>query len=170
MQHWLPRFSIAAHHKLLDYLPPPRNGYVNISFKVLLSSSSSSSSSDMKVPKNFHIYLSAGSALLHTTQAATCNLKPSYAAPVVSNGWQAQLVATGLFSPRGIIFDSSGNLLVVQQGAGIIHLEFDDGGSTCLDVSKKTYLINSTSVSGKEFLYARVLKRLLAKSWNCSLC
>jgi hypothetical protein len=124
----------------------------------------------MKVGNNFQIYLAAGSALVQTARAASCNLKPSYAAPVVSNGWQAQLVATGLSSPRGIIFDSSGNLLVVQQGAGIIHLEFDDGGSTCLDVSKKTYLINSTSVSGKEASYACLLKSQLAKSWNCSLC
>jgi glucose/arabinose dehydrogenase len=101
----------------------------------------------MKLRNNLQIYLAAGSALLYGGQAATCNLKPSYSAPVVSDGWQAQLVANGLSSPRGVLFDSSGNLLVVQQGAGIVHLQFDDGGSTCLDVSKKTYLINSTGVS-----------------------
>ena len=105
----------------------------------------------MKLRNNLQIYLGLGTALLEGAQAATCNLKPSYSTPVVSNGWQAQLVANGLRSPRGIIFDSEGHLLVVQQGGGIVHLEFDDGGSTCLDVSKKTYLINSTLVSGTIF-------------------
>ncbi|PMD55638.1 soluble quino protein glucose dehydrogenase, partial [Hyaloscypha bicolor E] len=75
------------------------------------------------------------------------NLKPSYSTPIVSNGWQAKLVANGLQSPRGILFDSKGNLLVVQQGVGIVHLAFDDGGSTCLDVSKKTNLITSSSLN-----------------------
>jgi hypothetical protein len=102
----------------------------------------------MKIRNNLQVYLAASSALLRTAGAANCNLKPSYAAPVVSNGWQAQLVANGLTNPRGVLFDSCGNLLVVQQGDSIVHLAFDDGGSTCLDVSKKTYLINSTAVSG----------------------
>ena len=61
------------------------------------------------------------------------------------------MVANGLRSPRGIIFDSKGHLLVVQQGVGVVHLEFDDGGGTCLDVSKKTSLINSNLVSGPNF-------------------
>lgn len=102
----------------------------------------------MKVRNSFQICLAAGSALLQAAQAASCNLKPSYSTPIVSNGWQAQLVANGLKSPRGILFDSKGNLLVVQQGVGIVHLEFDDGGSTCLDVSKKTTLISSSLVGG----------------------
>jgi glucose/arabinose dehydrogenase len=124
---------------------------------------------NMKIRNNLQNYLAAGSALLHTVSAANCNLKPSYAAPVVSNGWQAQLVANDLTSPRGMIFDSSGNLLVVQQGAGIVHLVFDDGGSTCLDVSKKTYLVNSTSVSGGRALKVYLLIRI-AEPWNCTLC
>ncbi|TVY15574.1 L-sorbosone dehydrogenase [Lachnellula arida] len=83
------------------------------------------------------------------TAAATanCNLKPSYPAPVGSNGWSAQLVAQNLTRPRGIIFDSAGNLLVVQQGAGIVHLVFNDGGTTCLEVAKKTTLIDSPSLN-----------------------
>lgn len=88
-----------------------------------------------------------GAVFFRTASASTCNLKPKYATPLTADGWQAQLVATGLSSPRGIILDSSGNLLVVQAGSGIVHLAFDDGGSTCLDVSKKTSLINSTSVT-----------------------
>jgi glucose/arabinose dehydrogenase len=86
--------------------------------------------------------------LFQTAIAATptCTLKPSYSAPVLSNGWQAQLIATGLTAPRGVLFDSSGNLLVVQQGAGVVALEFNDDGMMCLDVAKKTFLVNSTAV------------------------
>lgn len=109
----------------------------------------------MKLRNNIQVYLAAGSALLQGAEAATCNLKPSYAAPVVSNGWQAQLVVNGLSSPRGILLDSSGNLLVVQQGAGIVHLEFNDGGSTCLEVSKKIFLVNSTSASNSQFFHRK---------------
>jgi len=78
--------------------------------------------------------------------AANCNLKASYPAPVLSNGWSAQLIAQGLTKPRSILFDAAGNLLVVQQGSGIIHLSFNDGGTTCLEVAKKTTLIDSKLV------------------------
>lgn len=95
------------------------------------------------------INLTVSVALLtETAVAATCatTLKSSYPAPIVSDGWEAQLIVQGLSAPRSILFDSNGGLLVVQQGAGIVHLVFNDSGSTCLEVSKKTYLINSTAV------------------------
>ncbi|KUJ20631.1 soluble quino protein glucose dehydrogenase [Mollisia scopiformis] len=88
-----------------------------------------------------------GAILSEIVSAITCNLKPTYPTPSTSDGWQAQLVANELTSPRSILFDGSGNLLVVQSGAGIVHLAFDDGGSTCLDVSKKTFLVNSTELN-----------------------
>lgn len=78
--------------------------------------------------------------------AATCSLKPS-STPVTAAGWASQLIVQNLRGPRGIIFDSAGNLLVVEQGSGVVHLRFEDGGGTCLDVASKTYLINSTDVS-----------------------
>lgn len=59
-------------------------------------------------------------------------LKPSYQAPVVGSGWTAQLIAKDLKDPRGIIFDSKGHLLVVEQGSGIKRLTFHDKGGTCL--------------------------------------
>jgi glucose/arabinose dehydrogenase len=57
------------------------------------------------------------------------------------------MIAQNLTSPRSIIFDSNGGLLVVQQGAGIVHLQMADGGGTCLEVARKTYLVNSTSLN-----------------------
>lgn len=90
-------------------------------------------------------------ATAYSTGKATCNLQNSLNAPVLASGWESKLVATKLTKPRGILFDSSGNLLVIQQGAGLIHLAFVDGGSTCLDVEKKTFLVNSTDVGNTTF-------------------
>ncbi|PVH86096.1 soluble quino protein glucose dehydrogenase [Cadophora sp. DSE1049] len=88
-----------------------------------------------------------GTVLLGVAEAATCDLTNNFAEPVLANGWEHKLIAKGLTKPRSILFDSEGNLLVIQQGAGLIHLAFDDGGSTCLDVAKKTFLINSTELN-----------------------
>ncbi|ROV91060.1 hypothetical protein VMCG_09572 [Cytospora schulzeri] len=71
-------------------------------------------------------------------------LTPSYEAPVVGSGWTAQLIATNLTKPRSITFDQGGNLLVVQQGSGILRLSFTDHGGTCLVVNEtKTVVENS---------------------------
>lgn len=96
---------------------------------------------------NLQAPFTTGLALTSTNLVATCNLRASYPTPLVSNGWQAQLVAQDLSRPRSVLFDSNGHLLVVQAGSGILSLEFDDGGSTCLDVRRKTYLVNSTIAS-----------------------
>ena len=102
----------------------------------------------MKILHNIPVSITLWAAVLQSTFAVNCNLKPSYPAPIVANGWQAQLVAQGLKSPRSIVFDSKGGLLVVQQGNGIVHLQLTDSGGACFDVAKKTTLINDSSVSG----------------------
>jgi hypothetical protein len=80
------------------------------------------------------------------------------------------LVAQGLNSPRSILFDSNGGLLVVQQGYGVVHLAFTDNGGTCLEVAKKTYLINSTAVSLPLIRCAEVgLLICIVESWYCPL-
>ncbi|KAL8306089.1 hypothetical protein RB597_003300 [Gaeumannomyces tritici] len=79
---------------------------------------------------------------------ATCPnaLTPSYASPVLGAGWTAQLVARGLSDPRGIVLDSSGGLLVVEQGRGIRRITFkEDGNGACFGVDK-----NQTVVDLKE--------------------
>lgn len=48
--------------------------------------------------------------------------------PSVASGYAATLVATGLSSPRGAIFDASGHLLVVERGKGVTALTFDGAG------------------------------------------
>ncbi|SPQ26931.1 51f52ea8-c28f-4185-b048-a365b4bb6470 [Thermothielavioides terrestris] len=64
---------------------------------------------------------------------------------LVSPGWKAQLIATGLSRPRGLKFDSKGGLLVIEAGVGLRRLTFTDNGGTCLSV--KT---NKTVIADKE--------------------
>jgi len=90
-------------------------------------------------------------ALIVPITAVTCPaLTAEYSNPILSDGWEAKLIVNDLTEPRGILFDNRGGLLVVQQNVGIVHFQFDDGGGTCLEVKKKTFLVNSTSVC---FLY-----------------
>lgn len=67
--------------------------------------------------------------------------------PSVASGYQVALIATGLTSPRSISFDSAGNLLVLQQGAGIANLVFQDTGGTCLSVKSKRDVLKDKNVS-----------------------
>lgn len=73
-------------------------------------------------------------------------LTPSYPAPVVGTGWAAQLVADGLKNPRGILLDSAGHLLVVEQGTGIRRLSWEDHGGTCLEVSDASNVVENSDV------------------------
>lgn len=56
-------------------------------------------------------------------------------------------MATGLTHPRSIEFDSSGNLLVVQAGAGIESLQLQDAGGTCITVKSKKTVVQASAVS-----------------------
>ncbi|RXG43115.1 hypothetical protein VDGE_09058 [Verticillium dahliae] len=52
----------------------------------------------------------------------------------VASGWRAVKIAGGLRTPRGIVLDSNGNLLVVQSGLGVtVHTFGSDG---CLSGSR----------------------------------
>jgi len=81
-------------------------------------------------------------------QTACSNiLVPTYSAPVVASGWQAQLVAGGLTKPRSIAFDSTGALLVIESGKGISRHRFTDNGGTCLYSNHSHMLVEMTTVS-----------------------
>ena len=81
-----------------------------------------------------------------TTLTPTNSIKPS-----VASGYQAALVATGLTKPRSIEFDSSGNLLVVQSGAGIESLQFEDNGGICISVKSRKTVVSASAVSGFDY-------------------
>lgn len=96
-------------------------------------------------------------------------LTPSYAQPVFADGWTGSLVAKGLTRPRGMQLDSQGNLLVVQQGVGIVHLQFTDGGGTCLTLAKKTTLITDSVVSIVVILMEKLCLCLFRRAFFWSL-
>ena len=73
-------------------------------------------------------------------------LVPSYSAPLVAPGWQAQLIANGFKKPRSLYFDSQDNLIVLDAGVGVRRLKFTDNGGTCLSIADNNLLINMTTV------------------------
>lgn len=95
------------------------------------------------------VVLAQDSSSTATATATACPtvLSPSYSAPVVGPGWTSQLVARNLTSPRSILFDTDGALLVVQKGAGILRVRFDDLGGTCLVVNSTAPVVEDADVS-----------------------
>lgn len=90
---------------------------------------------------------SPGEAPIRAAGDCPTVLTPRFRAPVVGSGWTAQLIAANLTKPRGIIFDQSGALLVVQQGSGIVRLTFTDYGGTCLVVNETATVVDNPDVS-----------------------
>lgn len=103
----------------------------------------------MHISISYTTLLAALAQVLTTVSAQDCPgaLVPGYAQPVFADGWTGNLIAEGLKRPRGLQVDSLGNLLVVEQGTGIVHLQFTDAGGTCLTLAKQTTLIADTAVS-----------------------
>lgn len=74
-------------------------------------------------------------------------LQPAYPAPSLAIGWSAQLIAKDLTKPRTVLFDTSGGLLILQQGVGIARIKWSDDGSTCLQDPVQTIVVSLTVVS-----------------------
>ena len=79
-----------------------------------------------------HLVVLASMVLAATAQttASACqsSIAPQHAAPSVLPGFRAEVVANGLRDPRGIMFDSAGGLLVVEQAHGISRLRLTGDG------------------------------------------
>ncbi|KAK5157204.1 hypothetical protein LTR04_005480 [Oleoguttula sp. CCFEE 6159] len=82
-----------------------------------------------------------------STSACSTSITPSYAAPSVAAGYEARLIATNLTKPRSVLFDANGNLLVVQQGKGIVSLNLTDNGGACLSVGTSHDVILDSSLT-----------------------
>jgi glucose/arabinose dehydrogenase len=65
---------------------------------------------------------------------------PKYAAPVVAKGFTARVVISGLTRPRGMIFDSEGNLLVVQNRKEITAFRMTNAGGCVKTAGQRTVL------------------------------
>ncbi|KAF2495821.1 soluble quino protein glucose dehydrogenase [Lophium mytilinum] len=86
-------------------------------------------------------------ASAQSMQTCSTTLSPKNAAPSVAPGWDVKVVATGLTSPRGIIFDTSGHLLVVQRNTGIVSLPLTDNGGSCVTAGKPTVVIKDKTLN-----------------------
>ena len=105
----------------------------------------------MFVHKGLHLSLFLVYAVARVASApdsSSCGsaLQPSYPAPSLAAGYKAQLIAQNLTKPRGLIVDSDGQLLVVQQQVGITSLSIQDQNG-CLTVSKKTDLVKNANLT-----------------------
>ena len=93
--------------------------------------------------------LFAGAAVAQSASAqpkcSTTLKNAGYATPSVVAPYQFRLVATNLTRPRGIIFDSAGNLLVVQQRTNIVGLKLQGSGD-CLVAAKPQVVVDNATV------------------------
>jgi glucose/arabinose dehydrogenase len=105
----------------------------------------------------FHLFLSVAMA-----QNCTSSIKP-ITTPAAAAGFEWDIIATNVSTPRGIIFDSQGRLLIVQSGTGILALSLSN--NSCSIITQSTTVIANTSLNhGIEF--STDGKTLFASSTN----
>ncbi|KAF2005836.1 glucose sorbosone dehydrogenase [Amniculicola lignicola CBS 123094] len=86
--------------------------------------------------------------LISSAHAQTCaTIAPSYA-PTWGAGFSGRVVLKGLSQPRGIIFDSLNNMLVVESGgAGVRYIKLTDNGGTDVCAASSKQLINEKGLN-----------------------
>lgn len=99
-----------------------------------------------------HHFVFALATLSSSTLAQTCaTINPAYA-PTWGSGFSGRVVMNGLRTPRGLIFDSLNNLLVVESGgAGVRYIKLTDNGGTDVCVASSKQLIPERGVSKVPF-------------------
>ncbi|KAE7996942.1 hypothetical protein FH972_001618 [Carpinus fangiana] len=85
--------------------------------------------------------------IAHVDASCAISIPASAPVPVAAPGYASRLVATGLNSPRGIIFDSAGHLLVVDRGVGVKSLTLNDKGGDCVGVATLKLIISDPSLN-----------------------
>ncbi|KAF1963318.1 soluble quino protein glucose dehydrogenase [Byssothecium circinans] len=87
-------------------------------------------------------------ALISSTFAQSCaTVNPAFA-PTWGSGFSGRVVLNGLKSPRGIIFDSLNNMLVVESGgAGVRWVQLKDNGGTNVCAGTSKQLINESGLN-----------------------
>lgn len=97
---------------------------------------------------------------------------PAYSASLAS-GYRLALVATGLARPRGIQFDSAGNLLVVEAPrsgtSAITALSLEDGGGVCVRETSRKAVVEGQGVSRIPQRALAILTTSSVEPWNCSV-
>jgi glucose/arabinose dehydrogenase len=89
--------------------------------------------------------------LFHTranAQSSCSALSPSSGIkPTVAEGYAMQVVATGLSDPRAILLDGAGNLLVIEQGRGVISSHVLDDTNGCVTTTESSDVTEAIGVS-----------------------
>lgn len=76
-----------------------------------------------------HLLGFASVVLAQSSSSCPSPIAPAQGAPSVAPGFRVSVVANNLREPRGILFDTSGGLLVVEQGHGIVRLPLSGNGN-----------------------------------------
>jgi glucose/arabinose dehydrogenase len=81
--------------------------------------------------------------------AQSCpTLSPVTGQPQLAPGYQVSVAMNGLKRPRSIIFDSKGNLLIVEQsGIGVRWVQLQDNGGLDICAAQQKQLITGGAVS-----------------------
>jgi glucose/arabinose dehydrogenase len=82
-----------------------------------------------------------------TAQECSGTVAAKGSAVSFAKGYTANVVVNKLTKPRGIIFDTEGNLLVVERGVGITAIKLNDLGLNCVSAGSKIVVIKSTSLN-----------------------
>lgn len=92
--------------------------------------------------------IAAVTALTPTILAQTCaSINPAQA-PTFAPGYSGRVVMNGLRTPRGIIFDTQGNLLTTEQGGyGVRYVQLTDNGGTNVCVKSSKQLISDSTIN-----------------------
>ncbi|KAF2157610.1 soluble quino protein glucose dehydrogenase [Myriangium duriaei CBS 260.36] len=124
----------------------------------------------------YHFLTLAVFASLAAAQSS-CGLTPYRSVkPSIASGYRWQVVATGLSAPRGLAFDSDGNLLVVESGSGVVSAhKLSQAGNGCVSVQSSTNateaidLNHGIAVSGNgKTLYASSSNETFAWDYNAA--
>jgi glucose/arabinose dehydrogenase len=95
-----------------------------------------------------HYLVLAIATLVSKTLGQTCATINPANAPTFGSGFSGRVVLNGLQSPRGIVFDSEGNLLIVESGgSGVRYVKLTDNGGTNVCVASSKQLIPERGVS-----------------------
>jgi len=100
---------------------------------------------------NAFLYFTVAAVLLLPLASAQTSCTPisPKIAPVVASDYTASVLMNGLKTPRGMLFDSQGNLLIVEQGgAGVRLVKLTDGGGMNVCVASSKQLIADATVCG----------------------
>ncbi|EXJ96177.1 hypothetical protein A1O1_01303 [Capronia coronata CBS 617.96] len=80
--------------------------------------------------------------------SASCGPSPSGSIrPSLASGFHMQVVATGLSKPRGILLDQAGNLLVVEQGRGVISAHTINEDNGCVSVGTSSDVTSALNLN-----------------------